>query len=176
MAEIIAAGGTAVASAHSVVEDGAAIIELAVTHFGRVDILINNAGIAFPRAFDKYTREEWKRMLDVHVHGAFLVTQAAWPVMKKQGYGRIVMTSSPAGLFGTVGAAAYATAKMGLVGMANALQVEGRRYGIRVNTIAPQADTRTVSVSVHKCDRAAVFPSVHLGINDRNLPYGSDNF
>jgi NAD(P)-dependent dehydrogenase (short-subunit alcohol dehydrogenase family) len=92
--EIIAAGGTAVADAHSV-EDGGKVVQTAINAFGRLDIIINNAGIAFPKSFEKVTQDEWDRMVRVHLTGSFSVTQAAWGHFKAQRYGRVVMTSSP---------------------------------------------------------------------------------
>jgi NAD(P)-dependent dehydrogenase (short-subunit alcohol dehydrogenase family) len=141
VSEIRAAGGAAVASTDSV-EDGEKIIATALEAFGGVHIVVNNAGIAFPRAFEKLTRAEWDRMLAVHATGTFAVTQAAWPLMKAQGYGRVVVTSSPAGLFGAAGASPYCAAKLAVVGLMHGIQAEGARHGIRVNAIAPQADTR----------------------------------
>jgi 3-hydroxyacyl-CoA dehydrogenase/3a,7a,12a-trihydroxy-5b-cholest-24-enoyl-CoA hydratase len=109
--EIVAAGGTAVSDAHSV-EKGAEVVQTAIDAFGRLDIVINNAGIAFPKSFEKITQEEWDRMVRVHLTGTFSVTQAAWGHFKAQRYGRVVMTSSPAGLYGTLGASPYCATKM----------------------------------------------------------------
>ena len=141
VAEIRAAGGHAVANHDSVVE-GEKIVAAAIEEFGAIHIVVNNAGIAFPSAFDKLSRDQWQRMLDVHATGTFAVTQAAWPHMKEQRYGRVVVTSSPAGLFGALGAAPYCAAKLAVVGLMHGIQAEGARHGIRVNAIAPQADTR----------------------------------
>ena len=142
--EINEAGGTAVASYDSVatLAGGESIVAAALDAFGRVDILINNAGILRDKSFAKMTPQMWDDVLTVHLQGAFNVTRPAFEVMKKQGYGRVVMTTSAAGLFGNFGQANYGAAKMGLVGMMNTLKLEGARYEIKVNTVAPLAATR----------------------------------
>jgi len=142
--EITAAGGSAVANYDSVatVEGGQAIVQAALDAFGRVDILINNAGILRDKSFARMTPDMWQAVLAVHLHGAFNVTQPAFRVMKEQGYGRIVFTTSAAGLFGNFGQANYSAAKMGLVGLMNTLKIEGAKYDIKVNAVAPLAATR----------------------------------
>ncbi|HEX9257886.1 MAG TPA: SDR family oxidoreductase [Acidimicrobiales bacterium] len=142
--EIKAAGGEAVADTNSVAtpEGGKAIIATAVEAFGRVDILINNAGILRDKAFHNMEPELLNPVLDVHLKGAFYVTQPAWVRMREQGYGRIVSTSSAAGIFGNFGQTNYGAAKMGLVGFTNVLALEGARYNIKANAIAPLALTR----------------------------------
>ncbi|GAA4073052.1 SDR family NAD(P)-dependent oxidoreductase [Nonomuraea soli] len=137
-------GGQAVASPDNVAtpEGARAIVAAAVEAFGKVDIVINNAGILRDKSFGKMTVEEFDSVLAVHVRGSYLVSQAAYPYLKEQGYGRIVNTSSPAGLFGNFGQANYSTAKMGLVGLTKTLAIEGARSGIRANAIAPIAWTR----------------------------------
>jgi NAD(P)-dependent dehydrogenase (short-subunit alcohol dehydrogenase family)/putative sterol carrier protein len=142
--EIRQAGGSAVASYDSVASpDGAQkIVQTALDHFGRLDILINNAGILRDKSFAKLEPDMWHAVLDVHLHGAFYVTQPAFQVMRQQGYGRIVFTTSAAGLFGNFGQANYSAAKMALVGLMNTLKLEGAKYDIRVNTVAPLALTR----------------------------------
>lgn len=144
VAEITAAGGEAVASAHSVAtpEGGAAIVQAAVAAWGRVDVVVNNAGILRDAAFKNTTSELLDPVLDVHLRGAFNVTRPAWALMSDQGYGRIVNTSSGAGLFGNFGQASYAAAKMGLIGLTRVLAIEGARKGIHTNAIAPIAKTR----------------------------------
>ncbi|MFC4588182.1 SDR family oxidoreductase [Sphaerisporangium corydalis] len=141
---IVKNGGEAVASADNVAtpEGAEAIVQAARDAFGRVDILVNNAGILRDRSFGKMSVEEFDSVLAVHVRGSFLVSRAAFPHMKEQRYGRIVNTSSPAGLFGNFGQANYSTAKMGLVGLTKTLGIEGARAGIRANAIAPIAWTR----------------------------------
>jgi len=139
--EIRQAGGKAVANYDSV-EDGDKIIESAIQNFGKVDILINNAGILRDRSFVKMKDEDWDKVFQVHVKGAFKVTKAAWPHMRKQRFGRIIMTISPSGLYGNFGQTNYGAAKMALLGFANSLSKEGFKSNIFVNSIAPVAETR----------------------------------
>ena len=142
--EIIEAGGKAVANYDSVAtpEGGKAITQTALDNFGKVDIVINNAGILRDKSFLKLEPKDLDAVLDVHLKGAFYVTQPAFAIMKEQGYGRIVMASSGAGIFGNFGQTNYGAAKMGLVGLMNVLAVEGAKYNIKVNAIAPVAKTR----------------------------------
>ncbi|WP_113704771.1 SDR family oxidoreductase [Nonomuraea lactucae] len=137
-------GGQAVANADNVAtpEGAEAIVQAALDAFGKVDIVVNNAGILRDRSFGKMTVDEFDAVLAVHVRGSYLVSRAAYPYMKAAGYGRVVNTSSPAGLFGNFGQANYSTAKMGLVGLTKTLGIEGARNGIKANAIAPVAWTR----------------------------------
>lgn len=144
VAEIRAAGGEAIADGHSVSDPKAAaeIIERANTTWGRVDILINNAGILRDKTFAKLSNENFQAVVDVHLMGAFYCTKAAWPLMREQSYGRIVVTSSPTGLYGNFGQANYGAAKLSVVGLMHTLKIEGAKYNIHTNAIAPVAATR----------------------------------
>ena len=142
--EIISLGGEAVADTNSVStpEGGEAIVAGAVKAFGRVDIVINNAGILRDKSFHNMDPSLMNPVFDVHLKGAFHVTQPAFVLMREQGYGRIVSTSSAAGIFGNFGQTNYGAAKMGLVGFTRVLAVEGAKYNIKANAIAPLALTR----------------------------------
>jgi len=142
--EIEAAGGTAVANYDSVStpEGGEAIVQSAMDNFGRVDVVINNAGILRDRSLVKMTPEEWDSVLDVHLRGAFCVSRPAFRVMKENNYGRFVFTASAAGVFGNFGQGNYGAAKMGLVGLSNVVSQEGLKNNIKSNVIAPIALTR----------------------------------
>lgn len=139
--EIRKNGGEAVADYNSVI-DGDKVIETAIKAFGRVDILINNAGILRDRSIIKTSEQDWNLVLDVHLKGSFKCTQAAFPHMKKQNYGRIIMTSSNSGIYGNFGQANYSAAKMGLVGLANTTAIEGQKNNIYCNVIIPTAASR----------------------------------
>jgi NAD(P)-dependent dehydrogenase (short-subunit alcohol dehydrogenase family) len=142
--EITAEGGDAVANYDSVAtpEGGRAIVQTALDRFGRVDIVINNAGILRDASFKNMGPDNVNPVLDVHLRGAFNVTQPAWEHMRAQNYGRIVNTSSGAGVFGNFGQTNYGAAKMGLVGLTRVLAVEGAKNNIKANAIAPVAKTR----------------------------------
>ena len=164
--EITAAGGVAVADTNSVAsrEGGEAMVKTALEAFGRIDIVINNAGILRDKSFANMTDELWDSVLDVHLRGAMCVTRAAWPHLREQAYGRVVCTSSAAGIFGNFGQANYGSAKMGLVGFTRVLAQEGAKYNIRANAIAPVANTRMtenlLGPLVTKLDPALVSPVV----------------
>lgn len=139
--EIQAAGGEAVANYDSVTH-GDRIVESALDNFGRIDVIINNAGILRDKSFIKMTDDDWDLVYDVHVKGAYKVTHAAWPHLKENAYGRIIMTSSAAGIYGNFGQANYSMAKLGLYGLAQTLALEGKKYNILANAIAPVAGSR----------------------------------
>jgi NAD(P)-dependent dehydrogenase (short-subunit alcohol dehydrogenase family) len=141
--EIKRAGGKAVASFESVatMKGGKNIVAAAMDNFGRVDILINNAGILRDKTFMKMTEEQWDDVIAVHLKGAFCVTQPAVKIMKENRYGRIVFTASSSGMYGNFGQSNYGAAKMGVIGIMNTLKLETARYNIKINTVAPNAST-----------------------------------
>ena len=144
VAEIVAAGGEAIANGASVTDVQAvnAMVAQAMDAWGRVDVLVNNAGILRDKSFAKMTLDDFRLVVDVHLMGAVHCTQAVWPIMTAQKYGRIVMTTSSSGLYGNFGQANYGAAKMALVGLMQTLAIEGAKHDIRVNCLAPTAATR----------------------------------
>ena len=148
--EICRQGGEAVADSHSVTTpaDAEAIIETAVRTWGRVDIVINNAGIVRDAPFEDMTADRLEPLLDVHLKGAFYVTRPAWKLMREQGYGRVLNTCSAAGILGAESMSNYGAAKTGLIGFTRVLAAEGAERNIKVNAVAPIAYTRMMAHSV----------------------------
>ena len=142
--EIKALGGQAIANGTSVTDDTgvAGLVKQTLDAFGRIDILINNAGVLRDKSFSKMEIKDFEFVLDVHLLGSVKVTKACWETMKAQQYGRILMTSSSSGLYGNFGQTNYGAAKLGLVGFMNTLKLEGQKDNIRVNSLAPVAGTR----------------------------------
>lgn len=142
--EIVTAGGEAIANTASVSDPAGAqsMIDDAINHFGGIHILINNAGILRDQSFKKASMDDMKLILDVHLMGSVYTTKAAWQIMCDQQYGRVVMTTSPSGLFGNFGQTNYGAAKLGIVGLMNTLAIEGQKKNVFCNAIAPVALTR----------------------------------
>jgi NAD(P)-dependent dehydrogenase (short-subunit alcohol dehydrogenase family) len=142
--EVRRAGGEAIANGASVADETAvaAMVESALSKWGRIDILINNAGILRDKSFAKMDIADFRAVLDVHLVGTAICTKAVWEIMRQQAYGRILCTTSPSGLYGMFGQANYGAAKAGLIGFMNALHLEGAKYDIRINLLSPSARTR----------------------------------
>jgi NAD(P)-dependent dehydrogenase (short-subunit alcohol dehydrogenase family) len=144
VAEIEALGGEAIANGANVAryDEVEAMVQQAMDAWGRVDILINNAGILRDKSFSKGSLDDFRAVLEVHLMGTVNCTRACWDIMKAQEYGRVVVTTSSSGLYGNFGQSNYGAAKMGVIGLMNTLVLEGAKYNIRVNALAPTAGTR----------------------------------
>ncbi len=166
VAELTADGAQAVADSHDVStpDGGAAIVQVAVDAFGQLDVLVNNAGIVRDRTFHNLSDAELDAVLGVHVRGAFNVTRPAWQLMREAGYGRVLFTTSAAGLWGNFGQANYSAAKAALIGLSHTLAIEGAKYDIHSNAIAPVAATSMTEGLLGKltdvADPALVSPAV----------------
>jgi NAD(P)-dependent dehydrogenase (short-subunit alcohol dehydrogenase family) len=144
VAEIKAAGGEAVANYESVADPAGAahIVKAAVDSFGTVDIVVNNAGVLRDKTFHNMTLDDFDYVVRVHFLGTAYVTHAAWPIMRAKAYGRVVVTSSASGIYGNFGQSNYGGAKLAVVGFMNALRLEGQKYNVLINALAPVAGTR----------------------------------
>ena len=161
-AEIKAAGGEAIAIAGSVTDEAAvsAMVNQTVETWGRIDILINNAGILRDKSFAKMSMDDFRLVVDVHLMGAASCCKAVWEQMRQQQFGRIVMTTSSSGLYGNFGQANYGAAKMALVGLMQTLAIEGEKYGIRVNALAPTAATQMTADILPEAALKALDPAL----------------
>jgi len=158
--EIAAAGGEAIPSFDSVAtsDGGYAMVKAAMDAWGRLDIVICNAGILRDSAFHNMNEEDWDTVFNVHIKGSYTVLHAAWPVFRQQAYGRVVLTTSGSGIFGNFGQANYGAAKAAMFGLMNVLKLEGARYNVMVNCIAPLAATRLTAPLMDDERRAATRP------------------
>lgn len=172
-AEIVGQGGEALAIAASVTDEAAVAAMVRDTQgaWGRIDILVNNAGILRDKSFAKMSIDDFRLVVDVHLMGAAICCKAVWDAMRAQQYGRIVMTTSSSGLWGNFGQANYGAAKMALVGLMQTLAIEGEKYGIRVNSLAPTAATQMThgvlsDASLERLDPALVSPGLLALVGD----------
>ena len=149
-AEIVQLGGAAVANNLSVADpdEAKAMVQQAIDEFGRVDIVINNAGILRNKTFRNTTTDDFRLIVEIHLLGSAYVTHAAWPFMYEQNYGRIILPTAVSGIFGQFGQSAYGAAKMGMLGLMNVLALEGLSHGIKVNCLLPGADTRMTALDI----------------------------
>ena len=172
-AEIVEASGEAIAIPASVTDPAgvSAMVARTMGHWGRVDILINNAGILRDKSFAKMSIDDFRLIVDVHLMGAAICSKAVWEIMREQQHGRIVMTTSSSGLYGNFGQANYGAAKMALVGLMQTLAIEGEKYGIRVNCLAPTAATGMTegvlsAVALEALNPALVSPGLLALVSD----------
>jgi NAD(P)-dependent dehydrogenase (short-subunit alcohol dehydrogenase family) len=173
VAEIAAEGGVAIAQAASVTDEAgvAALVTRTLREWQRVDILVNNAGILRDKSFAKMTLEDFRLVVDVHLMGSVICSKAVWETMRQQKFGRIVFTTSSSGLYGNFGQANYGAAKMALVGLMQTLAIEGEKYDIRVNCLAPSAATQMTAgilpeASLKALNPALVSPALLALVND----------
>jgi NAD(P)-dependent dehydrogenase (short-subunit alcohol dehydrogenase family) len=173
VAEIVATGGSAIPFVASVTDEGAiaSMVSRTLSTWGRIDILVNNAGILRDKSFAKMSLADFRLVVDVHLMGAAICTHAVWETMRTQRHGRIVMTTSSSGLYGNFGQSNYGAAKMALVGLMQCLAIEGEKYGIRVNCLAPTAATQMThgvlsEESLKFLDPALVSPALLLLVGD----------
>ena len=171
--EIVAAGGEALAIPASVTDEAAiaALVAQVIAAWGRIDILVNNAGTLRDKSFAKMSLDDFRLVVDVHLMGAVICSKAVWEVMRAQRYGRIVMTTSSSGLYGNFGQANYGAAKMALVGLMQTLAIEGEKYGIRVNSLAPTAATGMTEGVLSEASLRALNPAL---VSPALLPLVSD--
>ena len=172
-AQIEAEGGRAIPFAASVTDEAgvAAMVARTLQEWRRVDILVNNAGILRDKSFAKMSLDDFRLVVEVHLMGTVICTRAVWERMRQQNFGRIVMTTSSSGLYGNFGQANYSAAKMALVGLMQTLAIEGEKYGIRVNCLAPSAATRMTEgilpeASLRRLDPALVSPALLALVRD----------
>jgi len=172
-AQIEAEGGRAIPFAASVTDEAgvAAMVARTLQEWRRVDILVNNAGILRDKSFAKMSLDDFRLVVEVHLMGTVICTRAVWERMRQQNFGRIVMTTSSSGLYGNFGQAKYSAAKMALVGLMQTLAIEGEKYGIRVNCLAPSAATRMTQgilpeASLRRLDPALVSPALLALVRD----------
>jgi NAD(P)-dependent dehydrogenase (short-subunit alcohol dehydrogenase family) len=172
-AEFQAAGFEALAVAGSVTDAAAVatMVRRTLEHWGRIDILVNNAGVLRDKSFVKMSLDDFRFVVEVHLMGAVICTKAVWELMREQKYGRVVMTTSSSGLFGNFGQANYSAAKMALVGLMQTLALEGEKYNIRVNCLAPTAATQMTrgvlgEASLNALDPALVSPGLALLVGE----------
>ncbi len=177
--EIIAAGGEAVPNFDSVssYDGGFNMVKTAIDTWGRLDIVICNAGILRDVAFHNMNEEDWDKVFAVHIKGSFTVLRAAWPVFRQQSYGRVILTTSSSGIYGQFGQANYGAAKTSMLGLMNVLKQEGLKYNVLVNTIAPVAGTRLTQTvmpqeMVDKLKPELVVPAVTYMVSKENSESG----